>query len=123
MMTQSVKAYDKAARTLGFPLSRQGCIWIGPRQGKSGGVQLALPRPVVDGCPYDFSFSGLKLRWSTWFTMPPRKGRAFGERPCRLVSANGLQHPSPRLMRAAEEYGYKTIVLAGGVSANSVLRR
>jgi len=115
------EAYDKAARTLGF--SYPGGVYI-DRAAKEGNPKAyKLPRPQVDGCPYDFSFSGLKTAVINLVHNAAQKGEtlavndlaaSFQQTVCDILS--------PRLMAAAEEFGYKKIVLAGGVSANSGLR-
>lgn len=115
------EAYDKAARTLGFPYP--GGVYMDRAAAKGNPAAYKLPRPMVDGCPYDFSFSGLKTAVVNLVHNASQKGQelsvndlaaSFQQTVCGILS--------PRLMRAAEEYGYKTIVLAGGVSANSGLR-
>lgn len=115
------EAYDKAARTLGF--SYPGGIYIDKAAIEGNPAAFKLPRPHVDGCPYDFSFSGLKTAVINLVHNAEQKGETL---PVHDVAASFQQTVcdilSPRLMMAAEEYGYKKIVLAGGVSANSGLR-
>ena len=83
-----------------------------------------LPRPAVDGCPYDFSFSGLKTAVVNRIHNAAQKGEeikvpdlaaAVRQRVCDLLIEN--------TMLAARDLGCRKIVLAGGVSANSELRR
>jgi N6-L-threonylcarbamoyladenine synthase len=52
------EAFDKAARALGFPYPGGAFIDSAAKLGNPKAVKL--PRPQVDGAPYDFSFSGLK---------------------------------------------------------------
>ena len=72
---------------------------------------------------FDFSFSGLKTAMINLSHNAKQKGlslqvndaaAAFQQAVCDMIA--------PRLMAAAAETGYKTIVLAGGVSANSGIR-
>ena len=83
-----------------------------------------LPHPKVEGSPYDFSFSGLKTAVINLIHNTAQKG---GELPVPDLAASFRRAVvdilCDRVMRAAEDFGYRTVVLAGGVSANSELRR
>ena len=115
------EAYDKAARTLGF--SYPGGIYMDRAAHEGNPTAFKLPRPHVEGCPYDFSFSGLKTAVINLVHNAEQRGETL---PINDVAASFQQAVcdilAPRLMAAAEEYGYRKIVLAGGVSANSGLR-
>ena len=52
------EAFDKAARAMGFPYP--GGKEIDGAAQKGNPRVYKLPHPQVDGCPFDFSFSGLK---------------------------------------------------------------
>ena len=79
---------------------------------------------AVDGSPYDFSFSGLKTAVINLIHNAAQKG---GELPkadlCASFRKAVVDSLSDNFIRAAEDMGYKKLVLAGGVSANSLLRR
>lgn len=113
------EAFDKVAALLrlGYPggpaidrLAREG----NPRAAK-------FPRPRVEGAPFDFSFSGLKTA--------VRRYMAGGE------SARGIADVAAsfqaavvdvlvdRTIRAARETGVRNVVVAGGVAANTSLRK
>lgn len=82
-----------------------------------------LPHPQVEGSPYDFSFSGLKTAVLNLLNSARQKG----EEVCIPDLAASFQKTAVdmlagNLLRAAEDTGEKTLVLAGGVSANSGLR-
>ena len=51
------EAFDKAARTMG--MSYPGGIHLDKAAQNGDDSAFKLPRPKVDNCPYDFSFSGL----------------------------------------------------------------
>ncbi|MGI5958635.1 MAG: tRNA (adenosine(37)-N6)-threonylcarbamoyltransferase complex transferase subunit TsaD [Massiliimalia sp.] len=115
------EAYDKAARALGF------CYPGGVQMDKAAGLgnpdAYRLPKPKVEGSDYDFSFSGLKTAVLNLINHAKQKGEevnvndvaaSFQKTVCDLVA--------DRLIRAAKEFGYDKIVLAGGVSANSGIR-
>lgn len=115
------EAFDKAARSLGFPYPGGIFIDKAAKQGNAGAVKF--PRPKVDGSPYDFSFSGLKTAVINYVHNAEQKG---GEINKNDVAASFQQAVvdmlAGRLMLAAENTGYKKIAVAGGVAANSGLR-
>ncbi|HOP10079.1 MAG TPA: tRNA (adenosine(37)-N6)-threonylcarbamoyltransferase complex transferase subunit TsaD [Oscillospiraceae bacterium] len=115
------EAFDKAARVLGFPYP--GGIYI-DRAAKTGNPHAyKLPMPMIDGHPYDFSFSGLKTAVINLAHNAEQKGESLN--PDDLAAS--FQHTAvtmlcDRFFAAAEQYGEKKLVLAGGVAANSGLR-
>jgi len=114
------EAFDKAARAMGYPYPGGAAL---DKAAKEGQPRYSLPRPSVEGSPYDFSFSGLKTAVLNLLNRASMKG----EEVCRVDLCASFELAvcdilADRLMRAAEDFGYKKIVLAGGVSANSGLR-
>ncbi|HPF86792.1 MAG TPA: tRNA (adenosine(37)-N6)-threonylcarbamoyltransferase complex transferase subunit TsaD [Candidatus Limiplasma sp.] len=115
------EAFDKGARVLG--LQYPG----GPHLSKlaEGGdpAYLKLPRPKAEG-KYDFSFSGLKTAFINACHTMEQKGLAL---PRADLAASYQQAIVDSLcdktMRAVTDSGLKTLCLAGGVSANALLRR
>lgn len=114
------EAYDKAARAMGYPYP--GGVEL-DRAAQSGKPGYRLPRPSVEGSAYDFSFSGLKTAVLNLLNNARMKGEELDRNDLsasfQLAVCDIL---ADRLMRAAEATGYKKIVLAGGVSANSGIR-
>lgn len=115
------EAFDKAARAMGFPYP--GGVYIDKAAKLGNPDAYKLPHPKVDGSVYDFSFSGLKTAVINTFHNAKQKGvevdtndmaASFQKTVCDMIA--------DKLMGAAKEQGYKKIVLAGGVSANSGLR-
>lgn len=112
------EAYDKVARLIGLPYPG------GPKLDKMAqeGNPFAykLPEGKVDG--YNFSFSGLK-------TAVLRLVKSFDGKdlPTADICASFQECVSSTLYkkvkRAAEERGYNQVVLAGGVAANSEIRK
>lgn len=112
------EAYDKVARLIGLPYPG------GPKLDKlaqeGNPHAFKLPEAKVGG--YDFSFSGLK-------TAVLRLVKSFDgkEMPVNDICASFQECVSSTLFkkvkRALEETGYKQVVLAGGVAANSEIRR
>ena len=112
------EAYDKVARLIGLPYPG------GPKLDKLAQVgnpnAFKLPEAKVGG--YDFSFSGLK-------TASLRLVKSFDgkELPLEDICASFQECVSSTLYKkvkhALEENEYKQVVLAGGVAANSEIRR
>lgn len=115
------EAFDKAARSMGF--CYPGGIYIDKAAQLGNPKAYKLPIPHVDGSPYDFSFSGLKTAVINLVHNTTQKGETIDNNDL----AASFQHTvckilTDKLMLAAEHSGYKNIVVAGGVSANSGLR-
>lgn len=112
------EAYDKVARLIGLPYPG------GPRLDKLAQVgnpkAFELPEGKVDG--YNFSFSGLK-------TAVLRLVKSFDgqELPVNDICASFQECVSKtlvkKLKKALQERGYNQVVIAGGVAANSEIRR
>jgi N6-L-threonylcarbamoyladenine synthase len=115
------EAYDKAARALGF--SYPGGVEM-DRAAKLGNPKAYhLPKPRVDGSQYDFSFSGLKTAVLNLINQAKQKGETVNANDVAAsFQATVCDMIADRLIRAAKEFGYDKIVLAGGVSANSGIR-
>ena len=116
------ECFDKAARCMG--LSYPGGVNLDKIATKADNKKYPLPFPKVSTGEVDFSFSGLKTAVLNLVHNAGQKGEEIDipvvcatvrERVCDLLIKNTLC--------AAEKYGYKKIAIAGGVSANSELRR
>lgn len=116
------EAFDKAARTMG--MSYPGGIHLDKAAELGDPNSFKLPHPKVDGSPYDFSFSGLKTAIINQIHNASQKGITL---PVNDLSASFRKAVVDCLItnfvKAAEDFGYKKLVLAGGVSANSLLRK
>ncbi len=115
------EAFDKAARTMGMPYP--GGIHLDKAAQNGNDHAFSLPHPKVDGCPYDFSFSGLKTAVINLIHNASQKGESL---PVNDLSASFrkavVDSLTDNFFRAAENLGHTKLVLAGGVSANSLLR-
>jgi N6-L-threonylcarbamoyladenine synthase len=113
------EAYDKTARLLGLPYP--GGIQL-DKLAQSGDKTKFKFTEAKTESKYDFSFSGLK-------TAALRLIKSFevGSLPIEDISAGFQQNVSETLLkktlRAANDYGINKIALAGGVAANSEIRR
>ena len=116
------EAFDKAARTMGMPYP--GGIELDKVAEAGDPHAFQLPRPVVHDAPYDFSFSGLKTAVINLLHNAAQKGEELSKADVcasfRFAVVNCLR---TNFIRAAEELGVNKLVIAGGVSANSLLRR
>lgn len=116
------EAFDKAARTMGLPYP--GGVHLDKLAQQGNDHAFQLPRPKVDHAPYDMSFSGLKTAVINLCHNASQKGQ---ELPLADLAASFnravVDCLLDRFLRAARELGEKKLVLAGGVSANSLLRR
>ncbi|MDR0530651.1 MAG: tRNA (adenosine(37)-N6)-threonylcarbamoyltransferase complex transferase subunit TsaD [Oscillospiraceae bacterium] len=110
------EALDKTARMLGLPYPGGPHLDALGRGGEAGAFRF--PRPKVAGHPYDFSFSGLKTAALNKRQEANGRERDFAASFQFAVADYLCQNT----LRAAEALDYRVIVLAGGVSANSVLR-
>ena len=115
------ECFDKAARAMGLPYP--GGVHLDKLAQEGDENAYALPHPRAEG-PYDFSFSGLKTAVINLLHNARQKGETVAvpdlAASLRKTVADIL---CARLFTAAEDLGCKSIVLAGGVSANTKLRR
>ena len=114
------EAYDKVARVVGIPYPG------GPLMDKlasKGKHSYNLPAPKDDNS-YDFSFSGIKSAVINLVHNENQRGNEINKEDL----ATSFQETAIGILvkktkRALEEYGVKQLLLAGGVSANSGLRK
>jgi putative glycoprotease GCP len=116
------EAFDKTARTMGLPYP--GGVHM-DRLAEAGNPDaFTFPVPRVSGSPYDFSFSGLKTAVINTIHNMNQKGiEVPREDMAASVRASVVNILTERFLLAARDLGYQKLALAGGVSANSLLRR
>ena len=116
------EAFDKAARAMGIPYP--GGVELDKIAENGDDAAFPMPHPHVDGAEYDFSFSGLKTAVINLIHNKEQKGE---EIPVADICASYRKAVvgclTDNFLKAAEDLGYTTLVTAGGVSANSLLRR
>lgn len=116
------EAFDKAARTMGMPYP--GGIEMDKVAELGNPDAFKFPRPVVHDAPYDFSFSGLKTAVINLIHNLEQRGEAVPrEDICASFRSAVVELLVSNTMKACEDFGVKTLVVAGGVSANSLLRK
>lgn len=113
---------DKVARAMGFPYP--GGANMDKLCNKGNPKAYALPHPKVDNAPLDFSFSGLKTAAINIIHNAKQKEQKISK--CDL-GASLMETVADCLIEkvaiAANLENTTKIVLAGGVAANSFLRR
>lgn len=115
------EALDKAARTLGLPYP--GGVNL-DKAAKDGDVNAyTFPKPRVSDNPLDFSFSGLKTAVINTVHNASQKGEELNVADIGASFLNAVVNSlETNTEKAIELTGAKKLVLAGGVSANSMLR-
>ncbi|MGX1634638.1 tRNA (adenosine(37)-N6)-threonylcarbamoyltransferase complex transferase subunit TsaD [Streptomyces albidoflavus] len=117
------ECFDKAARLFGLPYPGGPAIDRAAREGDPGAVTFPRPLTGPRDDPYAFSFSGLKTAAARW----AERYRARGERPPLADGAASLQEAvadvlTRKAVAACREHGVGTLVVVGGVAANSRVR-
>lgn len=115
------EAYDKVARLLGLPYP--GGVMLDKLAPNGDPKAFELPEARVG--EYDFSFSGLK---TAVLRLVQNLQKEDGEQLPKADIAASFQECITKTLlkktlKAAQNCGYKKIVLAGGVAANSEIRR
>jgi N6-L-threonylcarbamoyladenine synthase len=120
------EAFDKVARVLGLPFPGGPPIDKAAREGDR--ASIAFPRGLTGPRDqaehrFDFSFSGLKTAVARWVETRQRSGEpvpvndvaaSFQEAVADVLTAKAID--------ACREHGVETLVIGGGVAANSRLR-
>jgi N6-L-threonylcarbamoyladenine synthase len=115
------ECFDKAARVLGLPYPGGRPMEELARGGDDAAFKL--PRPVIDGRPYDMSFSGLKTAVVNIVHNAEQKGETLDRASLAASFARAVSDILvPRAMAAAKLLGYDKIAVAGGVAANARVR-
>ncbi|WP_144500270.1 tRNA (adenosine(37)-N6)-threonylcarbamoyltransferase complex transferase subunit TsaD [Bacillus pumilus] len=114
------EAYDKVARTMGLPYPGGPHI---DRLAHEGEPTIKLPRAWLEEGSYHFSFSGLKSAVINTLHNASQKGEIIApENLAASFQASVIEVLVGKTLKAAEAYGVKQVVLAGGVAANKGLR-
>ena len=115
------EAFDKAARAMGMPYP--GGIHLDRAAAGGDPNAFPFPRPRVAGSPYDFSFSGLKTAVINRIHNAQQKGETLNTADlCASFRHAVVNMLTENFLLAARDTGARTLVIAGGVSANSELR-
>lgn len=114
------EAFDKVARLLGLPYPGGPEISRLALNGTQGAIKL--PRPMLHSGDYNFSFSGLKtaVRY-----MVEKIGELSEQQKCDIArdfEDSCLEVLIKKTVKATQEFGAKSVVIGGGVTANKALK-
>jgi N6-L-threonylcarbamoyladenine synthase len=113
------EAYDKVAKVIGLDYPGGPLI---DKLSTIGSDTYSLPIPMDDDS-YNFSFSGLKSAVINLVHNEEQRGNTIiKENLAKSFQERVISILTKKTMRAIKEYNVSTLLLAGGVSANSGLR-
>lgn len=116
------ECFDKVGRVLGMPYPGGAALDRMAQQGDE--TRYPLPRSKPGENPYNMSFSGLKTAALNLIHHAEQVGEELDVPSlCASFTAAVSDTLVPRVVRAIEETGCKKIAVAGGVAANSRIRR
>lgn len=117
------EAFDKCAKVMGLPYPGGPHVDRLAKEGSPKAFKLSRPQ-IKD---YDYSFSGLKTSFLYLLRDELKNNPGFVEENindlCASLQFTVVEILMKKLTKAAVDLGIKQIALAGGVSANSELRR
>lgn len=117
------EAFDKAAKMLGMDYPGGPLIAKLAENGDTG--RYTFPRPMVNRPGLDFSFSGLKTFTLNTVAAAREAGNLDDQHRADIACAFEMAVVDTlkiKCLRALKQEGVKTLVIAGGVSANVRLR-
>ncbi|MBL7884799.1 MAG: tRNA (adenosine(37)-N6)-threonylcarbamoyltransferase complex transferase subunit TsaD [Bacteroidia bacterium] len=117
------EAFDKVAKVLGLPYPGGPLVDKYAKEGNAKAFKFSRPQ-VAD---FDFSFSGLKTNVMNFINQETQKNEHFITENLKNICAS-IQYTIidiliSKLLKASDETGITEIAIAGGVSANSELRK
>jgi len=117
------EAFDKTAKLMGLRYPGGPEIALLAERGTAG--RFVFPRPMTDRPGLDFSFSGLKTSTLTTWQSCRNAGDDGEQTRCDVALAFQqavVETLTIKCRRALKQTGLKSLVIAGGVSANTALR-
>ena len=116
------ECFDKVARVLGMPYPGGAALDKVAVTGDDQKYSLPVSKPGEN--PYDMSFSGLKTASLNLIHHADQVGEELDiPSLCAAFSAAVSDTLVPRVVMALEQTGYRKIAVAGGVAANSRIRK
>lgn len=120
------EAFDKVARilNLGYPGGPAIAVEAEKLKIERLGSKIKLPRPMINSGNFNFSFSGLKTAVLYETKKNPKliKKNSYISALCHEFQQSVCDVLVSKTIKASQKYKPKTIMLAGGVSANQELR-
>lgn len=115
------EAYDKIGRIIDVPYPGGKHI---DEMAQTGEDTFHFPRAMIAEDNYDFSFSGLKSAFINTVHNAKQKDETLDRNDLATSFQQAVVDVLvSKTIRAAKEYGVKQVILAGGVAANSGLRK
>lgn len=115
------EAFDKVARTLGIGYPGGPIIDKLAKEGDDS--KIVFPKATLEKGSFDFSYSGLKSAVLNWINKEKMLGNGIPIADvCASFQKAAVEILVEKTIAAAEQENVKTIITAGGVSANSKLR-
>ena len=116
------ECFDKVGRVLGMPYPGGAALDRAAATGDD--TKYPLPRSKPGQNPYDMSFSGLKTAALNLIHNAAQVGTELDVNSlCASFCAAVSDMLVPRTITALQQTGYKKLAVAGGVAANSRIRR
>ena len=116
------ECFDKVGRVLGMPYPGGAALDKAAQQGDE--TKYSLPRSKPGANPYDMSFSGLKTASLNLIHHAEQVGEELDiPSLCAAFTAAVSDTLVPRVVMAMEQTGLRKLAVAGGVAANSRIRR
>ncbi len=116
------EAFDKIARVLG--LGYPGGPLVDKLAKEGNPEAISFPRVKMDKDSLDFSFSGVKTAVINYIHKAEMKGEEINRADVAASFQNAVTDAlCEHTIEGAKRCGVKTVALAGGVAANSDLRR
>ena len=112
------ECFDKVAKLLGLPYP--GGPQISKLAASGNTVAIKFPRPMLNDANFDFSFAGLKTSALYW--LRDNKLKNINDF-CASFEQAIVDVLVKKTLRAIKKYHPKTVIMAGGVSANRKLRQ
>ena len=115
------EAFDKVARAIG--LGYPGGPKIDKLSKEGNPDAIVFPKAHIEDAPYDFSFSGVKSSVLNYINGCKMKGETYSQADIAASFQKAVVDVLVgNAMRAAKEYGFSKLAIAGGVASNSGLR-
>lgn len=114
------ECFDKVAKLLDLPYPGGPQISKLAESGKTNAIDF--PRPMMKENNFDFSFSGLKTSALYWLQKNTLDANITKNDFCASFEQAIVDTLIHKTIRAVKENNPKTLILAGGVSANKKLR-
>ena len=117
------EAFDKCAKIMGLPYP--GGPWIDRLAAEGDASRFTFSKPHIAG--YDYSFSGLKTSFLYFLRDKLKENPNFIEQNkadlCASLQRTIIEILIEKVHKARKDLGIRHLAVAGGVSANSGLRR